>query len=218
MRCVKVVIADRNPLVLQGLTNLLNAEKNFKVIAGCVNSSECIQIIRAESPDIALIDTMFGIPGFDILAAIAAASVFTRVVFLAVSSQLRELIITSASAPYGLLLKETTLVHCLQQVAASQRPVSRVLPDDENVSRNRHHSARASISSQSLACLTEREREIMYEISEGLSNKEAARRLNISEGTIKVHLHHIYHKLSIRNRAALAAMAVTHSGPTWLAV
>jgi DNA-binding NarL/FixJ family response regulator len=58
----------------------------------------------------------------------------------------------------------------------------------------------------------------MYEISDGISNKEAARRLNISEGTIKIHLHHIYNKLAIRNRAALVAMATTHTGPIWLVV
>ncbi|NGX94547.1 MAG: response regulator transcription factor [Candidatus Afipia apatlaquensis] len=218
MRCVRVVIADRNPLILQGLADLLNAQKNFKVIAACVSSSECIQIVRAESPDIALIETMFSIPGLDILAAIASASILTRVVFFAASAKLRELISVSSDASYGLLLKDTTLVHCLRHVAAGQRSVYRPRPDDENVSLGQRYSARADTSSQSLACLTEREREIMHEISKGFSNKEAARRLNISEGTVKIHLHHIYHKLSIRNRAALVAMAITYSEPTWLMV
>ena len=59
----------------------------------------------------------------------------------------------------------------------------------------------------SLISLTERERQITYLVSEGLSNKELGRQLNISEGTIKVHLHHIYKKLSINNRTALAAVA-----------
>ena len=55
--------------------------------------------------------------------------------------------------------------------------------------------------------LTERERQIMRLVSEGLSNKEIARLLNISEGTIKVHLHHIFEKLAIKHRTALAAFA-----------
>jgi two-component system nitrate/nitrite response regulator NarL len=53
--------------------------------------------------------------------------------------------------------------------------------------------------------LTARQREIMLLVAQGLSNKEIARRLNISEGTVKVHLHQIYHSLGIRNRTALTA-------------
>ena len=57
--------------------------------------------------------------------------------------------------------------------------------------------------------LTDREREIMRLMSEGLSNKAIARRLNISSGTIKVHLHHMYQKLEITNRTVLAALAIS---------
>ena len=60
--------------------------------------------------------------------------------------------------------------------------------------------------------LTEREREIMHLVAEGLANKEVGRLLNISDGTIKVHLHHIYRKLAITNRTALAALEFTHHG------
>ena len=60
-----------------------------------------------------------------------------------------------------------------------------------------------------LAVLTDREREIMRLVSEGLSNKAIARRLNISQGTIKVHLHHMYQKLEINNRTVLATLAIS---------
>jgi len=59
------------------------------------------------------------------------------------------------------------------------------------------------------AVLTERERQIMGLVSEGLSNKEIGRRLNVTDGTIKVHLHHIFQKLDISNRTSLAALAVS---------
>lgn len=58
-----------------------------------------------------------------------------------------------------------------------------------------------------LRLLTDRERQIMTLVSEGLSNKEIGRRLNVSDGTIKVHLHHIFQKLDIANRTVLAADA-----------
>jgi two-component system nitrate/nitrite response regulator NarL len=57
--------------------------------------------------------------------------------------------------------------------------------------------------------LTNREREIVSALTEGHSNKGIGRRLNLSEGTVKVHLHNIYQKLGVKNRTALAALAFT---------
>jgi DNA-binding NarL/FixJ family response regulator len=57
--------------------------------------------------------------------------------------------------------------------------------------------------------LTNREREIIFALAEGLSNKEVGRRLGLSEGTVKVHLHNIYSKLGVKNRTALAVLAHT---------
>jgi two-component system nitrate/nitrite response regulator NarL len=56
--------------------------------------------------------------------------------------------------------------------------------------------------------LTNRQREISRLVCDGLSNKEIGRRLNLSDGTVKVHLHNIYEKLAIRTRTALTALAI----------
>ena len=63
--------------------------------------------------------------------------------------------------------------------------------------------------------LTRREREIVLALAEGLSNKEVGRRLNLSEGTVKVHLHNIYSKLGVKNRTALAVWAHTKLALEW---
>jgi DNA-binding NarL/FixJ family response regulator len=81
---------------------------------------------------------------------------------------------------------------------------------------HRHKDGREEVNDHSevedyLGILTEREREIARLVSVGLSNKGVSRRLGVSEGTIKVHLHHIYQKLAINNRTALAALAI-HAG------
>ena len=57
--------------------------------------------------------------------------------------------------------------------------------------------------------LTSREREVVLALAEGLSNKDVGRKLSLSEGTVKVHLHNIYSKLGVKNRTALAALAFT---------
>ena len=66
--------------------------------------------------------------------------------------------------------------------------------------------AQAGISTDSL---TPREREVMILVADGLSNKEVGRRLNLSDGTVKIHLHNIYQKVGVGNRTALTAAAVS---------
>jgi len=70
--------------------------------------------------------------------------------------------------------------------------------------------ARRRVHANKNSALTARERQITRVLSEGATNKEIGRRLRLAEGTVKVHLHHIYRKLGIANRTALAVLA--HSG------
>jgi DNA-binding NarL/FixJ family response regulator len=211
MRCAKVVIADRHPVVLYGLTSLLNAENDFKVVASCHDGKKCLQAIRDLSPDIALLDIfMPGLTGLDILAAATSEHLPTRIVFLTATAEDRDLIIAAARGAYGVVLKEAApdvLVHCLRQVAAGRRLLP--LPSSELLRRQEYAGGNVATDNV-LTVLTERERQIMHLVSEGLSNKEVGRQLNISDGTIKVDLHHIYQKLAISNRTALAALAFSH--------
>ena len=69
-------------------------------------------------------------------------------------------------------------------------------------------AARQSVGTHLAQSVTCRERQIVLLVAEGLSNKEICRRLGLSEGTVKIHLHNIYEKVGIHNRTALAAMAV----------
>jgi DNA-binding NarL/FixJ family response regulator len=198
MRCVKVIIADRHPVVVYGLMSLLSTESDFRVVASCYDGKKCLQAIRDLSPDIALLDIfMPGLAGLDILAAVTIEHLPTRIVLLTASAQDRDVIIAAARGARGVVLKEAApavLIDCLRQVAAGRRLLP--LANGE--------------APRGLTMLTERERQIMHLVSEGLSNKEVGRQLNISDGTIKVHLHHIYEKLSISNRTALAALAFSH--------
>jgi two-component system, NarL family, nitrate/nitrite response regulator NarL len=153
---------------------------------------------------------MPGLTGLDILAAATSEHLSTRVVFLTAAAEDRDLIIAAARGAYGVVLKEAPpdiLLHCLRQVAAGRR----LLPLTSCESpRLQEYSSGNTTPENVLTVLTERERQIMHLVSEGLSNKEVGRQLNISDGTIKVHLHHIYQKLAISNRTALAALAFSH--------
>jgi len=71
--------------------------------------------------------------------------------------------------------------------------------------------AQSAIADKTMTTLTDRERQITRLVAEGLSNKEIARRLNVGDGTIKVHLHNVFQKLEISNRTVLAALALSSS-------
>jgi two-component system nitrate/nitrite response regulator NarL len=211
MRCTSVVIADRNPVVLQGLMKILNAEGGFKIVASCSDGTSCIEAIRNLGPDIAILDaSMPGLTGWEILAIANSEGLSTRLIFFTASIEDRELVVLAAAGAYGVLLKDVPLeilVQSLRQVADDQRLLP--LPTaDHAVPREQRGIV---VAENALTVLTDRERQIMRLVSEGLSNKEIGRRLNISDGTIKQRLHHVYQKLEISNRTVLAALAISQN-------
>src|SRR5258707_9446983 len=211
MHSTSVVIADRHPVVLQGLTNTLKAESGFKVVACCSDGTNCIEAIRSLVPDIAILDiSLPSLTGLEILTIANSENLSTRLVFFTASVEDRELVISAAAGAYGVILKDVAheiLVQSLRQVADGQRLLP-LPPSDQVVPRQQRDIA---ITENVLTVLTDRERQIMRLGSEGLSNKEIWRRLNIVDGTIKVHLHNIFQKLAISNRTVLAALAISHN-------
>ncbi|MGM4920666.1 response regulator [Tardiphaga sp. 813_E8_N1_3] len=210
MSCTSVVIADRHPVVLQGLTSVLEAQNGFKVVACCSNGMSCIEAIRNLTPDIAIIDIAIpGLTGLEIITIANSEGLSTRVVFFSAVVEDRQLALSAAAGAYGVILKDVpleTLVQSLREIANGQRllplpSVNHVIPSEQK---------NIPIAESVLTALTERERQIMRLVSEGLSNKQIGRRLSIADGTIKQHLHHIYQKLEISNRTVLAALAISH--------
>jgi two-component system, NarL family, nitrate/nitrite response regulator NarL len=208
MRYTRLVIADRHPVVLQGLLSVLEAENGLKVVACCSDGPGCIEAIRKLTPDIAIMDiSMPGLTGLEILNIANAEGLSTRLVFFTAAVTGRELVMSAAAGAYGVILKNVAIeifVQSLWQVARGHRLP---LPSaDRAASQELEHK---HVTENVLATLTERERQIMSLVSEGLSNKEIGRRLHIADGTIKVHLHHVYRKLEISNRTVLAALAIS---------
>lgn len=207
MSCTRVVVADRHPVVLRGLSSVLGAESDFEIVASCGDAASCVQAIESLAPDIVILDSTM--PELIALnsSALNPADRSIRLVFF-IPSEDYELVLPDAFDGCSVLLKETlpeVLVRSLRQIASGERilpqsPIDQVMPAGHGVN-----------SDNALAVLTDRERQIMRLVSEGLSNKQIGRRLNIADGTIKVHLHHIFQKLEISNRTALAALAISQN-------
>ena len=208
MRCTNVLIADRCPVVVEGLKKALGAQHNFKLVACCSDGISCIEAIRSLKPDIAILDvSMPGLTGLEIISIVNSEGLSTKLVLFTASVEGSELAKSAAAGVYGVILKDAPLeflVKSLQRVADGQRLFPLTSSDQGSLEQS-------AGTENALTVLTDREHQIMCLASDGLSNKEIGRRLNISDGTIKVHLHHIYEKLQIRNRTALAALAISQA-------
>jgi two-component system, NarL family, nitrate/nitrite response regulator NarL len=202
---VSIVVADCHPVFLHGLISILQSERSFDVVASCCDGMKCLQAIRDLSPDIALLDCAMPIlSGVKVLATSIAEGSRTRILLLAAAT---EQVSTFAAAvgAYGVVPRDVlpeALIHDLRQVAAGRR-----------LSIRASHAGKGRTTpytpENALAMLTGREHQIAKLVSSGLSNKEVGQRLNLSAGTIKVHLHNIYQKLEINNRTTLTALAVS---------
>jgi DNA-binding NarL/FixJ family response regulator len=205
-----IVVADDHPIVLGGLVTLLAQDKSLRLLATCANGQETLDTIRAVRPDLALLDlNMPKLNGLQVLAALTAEKLPSRVCFLAASLTDAEIIAASTGGAFGIILKESapkTLIIALHAIAAGQK----WLPNDlVNGASERQRKLQAEVTRVSDA-LSPREIEIMLRVAEGLSNKEVGRQLKISEGTVKMHLHSIYQKIQVNNRTSLANFAIVY--------
>lgn len=206
---ISVLVADDHPVVLHGLVSLLAAQSNLLVVASCADGEAAVQAVEKYEPDVAVLDiAMPRLDGLDALAMIAARYA-TKIIFLSATATDEQILIAIARGAKGIMLKETAiddLINCVREVAAGGLwlPPALVEAALERETGRRLQTDRISQS------LTIREREVMKQVSEGLTNKEVANRLGLSEGTVKIHLHNIYEKVGVPNRTALTALAIAY--------
>jgi two-component system, NarL family, nitrate/nitrite response regulator NarL len=204
-RCVSVIVGAHQPVVLCGLVSILRAEPDFTVIASCREGIACLEAIRDLSPDLAVLSASLPDQGaVQVLSALGSEQLGTQVILLSDSpdsSGATDLLAKGACCVLSMETPLDILVRCLREAPHGQKALLIHKPLNGH-----NHSPRSRVEGASVM-LTERERQIMQLVREGLSNKDIGRQCNLSDGTVKVHLHHIYEKLAIRNRTALAVLA-----------
>jgi DNA-binding NarL/FixJ family response regulator len=198
-----VVIADPHPVVLEGLQACLGSVPGLQVRASVSDGEAAVQAVQQHQPDCLVLD--LPLPrqdGLSVIETLRQQGLRTRsLVFTAapVSRVMRALDL----GVRGLVAKDkptSVLVDALQAVQAGRT----WLDEDLTLRTMTELLAQQKHNGHSPSRLTERERSVAQLAVEGLSNKVIARRLNISEGTIKLHLHHIYQKLNCTGRMGLA--------------
>ena len=201
----RVLVADDHPLLLRGLADLLQATADIEIVAIADGGAQALQVIGEILPDIAVLDvSMPDVGGMDILRTVHEKCWPVRVVILSASMTDRQIAEAVDLGVSGVLFKDfaaDTLVQCLREVGRGRK----WLPTDV-VARAR--KGRKSDLQVGVGCLTRREREISEHVCRGYSNKAIAAAVGSSEGTVSIHLHHVYRKLGISNRTALATLFV----------
>lgn len=200
---ITLVIADDHPLILDGLERLFNLEKDFKIVARCANGEETLKALRRYKPAIIILDIhMPGNEGLEVLREMKKENLPTRAIILTATLDEETVAQALRLGIRGLLLKELApalIVQCIRKVHAGElwlekRSVANAL---ESLLK---HEAGKNLAAQ---LLTPREIEIVKQVAQGLRNAEICKRLFISEGTVKMHLHNIYQKLGVDSRTQL---------------
>jgi two-component system nitrate/nitrite response regulator NarL len=202
---VRVVIADNHPLFRDALAATLRQAPEFEVLAECGDGAEALEAIRAEAPDVAVLDLrMPRLDGIQVLDAVSAEAIKTNVVFL--SGYLGSDVVYAALAAgaAGYLSKDTSAEGICAAVAAAARGET-VLAPELNAALASEIRGRA-VSDRPV--LTPREHEVLRLTADGYSAPEVGRRLYVSTGTVKTHLQNLYEKLGVSERAAAVAEAM----------
>lgn len=198
---MRIVLADDHELVLEGLRSLIEAEPDMEVLATAKDGGQCLEAVRRHQPDVVVLDLEMGpMGGLQCLEQVRAGHPGVRVLVLTAYSDGESMRAALEGGAAGFALKTEPP----QQTVASIRQVYRgqlVFP----LAARRWLLRTPALSEPTQP--TDREMEILALVSEGLTNAQIARRLRVSDNTVKFHLQNVYLKLGVRNRTEAAAYA-----------
>ncbi len=196
---MRIVLADDHELVLEGLRSLIEAEPDMEVLATAKDGGQCLEAVRRHQPDVVVLDLEMGpMGGLQCLEQVRAGHPGVRVLVLTAYSDGESMRAALEGGASGFALKTEPP----QQTVASIRQVYRgqlVFP----LAARRWLLRTPALSEPTQP--TDREMEILALVSEGLTNAQIARRLRVSDNTVKFHLQNVYLKLGVRNRTEAAA-------------
>jgi DNA-binding NarL/FixJ family response regulator len=207
LKPIRLVIVDPQPIVLQGLRSVLGTQPDFDVVASSSDRTSCLEAIRKLTPDVALLaDKVPDLTVSEILAIVKAEKLSTRLVFFTESDTDHDLTSAIAAGACSAISKYASPATMLRSLRLMTK--SGVALEKSDLSAPGKEADGDSKVEGMLELLTQRERQIARLVAEGMSNKEIARQLNVSDGTVKVHLYNIFQKLEITNRTVLATIAL----------
>jgi DNA-binding NarL/FixJ family response regulator len=198
---VKVVLVDDHAVIRAGLEQLLAGTDDIEVVGMAANGAEALEVVRQLRPDVVLMDLqMPEVDGVAATRSIMAEQLGVDVLVLTSFSDSERIIAALDAGAVGYLLKDADPEDVLQGIRAVSRGESPIHPK----------AARALLGSRAGSTnvqLTSRETEVLGLVREGLANKQIARRLDISERTVKAHLTSAFARIGVADRTQAALWA-----------
>ncbi len=199
-----ILLIDDHPMLRNGVKQLLSLDTTLTVVGEAGDGIQGVKLAEELDPDLILLDlNMPGMNGFETLDQLRLRSLSGRIVVFSVSNYSDDLITALKRGADGYLLKDMEpeeLLAALKQAAAGKMVVSPTLTPilAQSLREDRSEGER------DIDQLTPRERDILKLIAQGLSNKMIARKLDITESTVKVHVKHLLKKMKLKSRAEVA--------------
>lgn len=210
MDVARVVVADEQPLLREGLRNLLRHEPDLEVVGEAGDAPETLRLVETLRPDLVVMDVdLPGLDGAETARLIKAASPGTAVVVLSTSADEHQIVTLLAAGVSGYLLKCATVHEVVQSLRAVRAGESVLHPAVANLVLARASRPRFGAPGAAGAdSVTAREAEVLRHAAQGKSNKEIASDLCLSISTVKSHLVSIFSKLGVacRTEAVLEAL------------
>jgi len=196
---IRLVLADDHPIVLDGLAQLFSAEPDCKVLARASNGDDALRAVRRFQPDVLVLDLrMPGMDGLAVLGEMKRDHLSTRTVILtAVDND--DIMQAIRLGVRGVVLKDMAprlLVQCVRAVHAGGKWLEKAYAAQAVDKLLEREAGMRDMAKN----LTPRELQVAHMIAKGMHNKAIGNKLGISEGTAKLHLHHVYEKLMVDGR------------------
>ncbi len=203
---VRVLIVDDHAVVRQGLITFLELQDEIEVVGEAGNGKEAMQRVKELEPDVVLMDLVM--PVMDGLTAIKEIKQMrpeTEIIALTSFADDEKVFTAIRSGATGYLLKDVQPNDLVKAVLAADRGEAQLHP--EVAKKLMHEVVAPAKESDSLDYLTEREREVLGLLGHGMSNKEIAYKISVSEKTVKAHVSSILNKLNLPGRTHAALYA-----------
>jgi two-component system, NarL family, nitrate/nitrite response regulator NarL len=204
-RRVRVLAADSHPLYRDALSRAIKERPELELVGHARDGREALAAIGTEQPDVAVLDrSLGGLTGEQILNAIGRDSLPTRVVMIAAEPDPGLVYTAIANGAAGYLTKDADARELCEAISAVARGKTVLAPQLQT-------GIAGEIRLRAVderPFLSDREREILKLVAEGMSAPQIGRRLHLATATVKTHLHHLYEKLGVGERAAAVAEAM----------
>ncbi|ODA65926.1 Nitrate/nitrite response regulator protein NarL [Methyloligella halotolerans] len=208
----RVLLVDDHPLFRRGVAELIAAEPDLEVVGEAASADEGIALASDLDPDLILMDLNMGDgSGLDALKTIKDSGLKARIIMLTVSENEADFLRAVRIGAGGYLLKGSEPEEILEKVRQAARGETVFAEPLMGLLVGALREGGTPPPPPSEECLTAREREILHLICAGKSNKHIARELNISDGTVKVHVKNLLRKLNLQSRLEAAVWALTAS-------